>query len=494
MHDKIFIEAEYGWSTISPLTSHVLKGNGLIGLCTSIFIIINTLNIFCKLYIYIRYMPFRTKTRQEQLAKEERAKIKLANTAYILTVNKQLTKKNIDEIKAKKMSLLDLPVDILDKIFNEHYKELLKNVLRSWIPIDEIYLYYLCDNTNINAMTILKTLDPDNLDWKALSSNPSAIELLSLPENYNRIDWKSLSGNPDAIKLLKKKIKEEKGLTEQELNTLPIHQKIDWNKLSGNLNAIELLIANKKNINWDNLSGNPNAIHLIKEKIEHENNILTEEEYDDLNYKEKIDWEILSSNPSINASKYLSLPENYSNIFWDKLSGNPNKEAIKLLKKKIKEEKRLSEHELNALPIYQKIDWYNLSSNYGAIKLLQMNQDKIRWETLSANPKAISLIIKRIIKEEKPGYNHEKINNNINWSELSANPKAIKILENNKEKIIWKDFSTNPSIFALDRGNNKSSSSKKSSSPNAKQTPSAKSFPTNKPLRITGSRRVNKTI
>jgi hypothetical protein len=84
--------------------------------------------------------------------------------------------------------------------------------------------------------------------------------------------------------------------------------------------------------------------------------------------------------------------------------------------------------------------------------------------------------------------------NNIDWSELSANPKAIKILENNKEKIMWKDFSTNPSIFTFDRGNNKSSSSKKSSSSNTKQTPSAKSLSANIQLRITGLRRVNKTI
>ena len=161
-------------------------------------------------------MPFKTKTRQEQLAKEERAKTKLAKTAYILTVNKQLTKKNINNVNTKKMSLLDLPVDILDKIFNEHYKELLKKVLRSWISIDEIYLYYFCDNTNINAMTILKTLDPDNLDWRALSGNPSAIELLSLPENYHRINWKALSGNPSAIELL--------SLPEN-------YDKIDWDEL-----------------------------------------------------------------------------------------------------------------------------------------------------------------------------------------------------------------------------------------------------------------------
>ena len=424
-------------------------------------------------------MPFKTKTRQEQLAKEELAKTKLAKTAYILTVNKQLTKKNINDVNAKKMSLLDLPVDILDKIFNEHYKELLKTVLRSWISIDEIYLYYFCDNTNINAMTILKTLDPDNLDWKALSCNPSAIELLSLPENYYRIDWKALSGNPSAIELL---------------SSPENYKKIDWDELSGNPSAIKLLEAKKENINWGNLSGNPNAIHLIKEKVNHENDILTEEEYDDLNYKERIDWEKLSGNPSAEASKYLSLPENYFIIFWDKLSSNPNKEAIKLLKKKIKEEKNLTEHELNALSIHQKIDWFNLSSNYGAIKLLNANQDKIRWDTLSANTKAIPLIKKRIIKEEKSGYDNEKIKNNIDWNELSANPKAIKILENNKEKIEWKDFSTNPSIFAIDRGNNKSSSSKKSSSSNSKRTPSAKSLPVNKPIRITGTRRVNKTI
>ena len=424
-------------------------------------------------------MPFKTKTRQEQLAKEELAKTKLAKTAYILTVNKQLTKKNINDVNAKKMSLLDLPVDILDKIFNEHYKELLKTVLRSWISIDEIYLYYFCDNTNINAMTILKTLDPDNLDWKALSCNPSAIELLSLPENYYRIDWKALSGNPSAIELL---------------SSPENYKKIDWDELSGNPSAIKLLEAKKENINWGNLSGNPNAIHLIKEKVNHENDILTEEEYDDLNYKERIDWEKLSGNPSAEASKYLSLPENYFIIFWDKLSSNPNKEANKLLKKKIKEEKNLTEHELNALSIHQKIDWFNLSSNYGAIKLLNANQDKIRWDTLSANTKAIPLIKKRIIKEEKSGYDNEKIKNNIDWNELSANPKAIKILENNKEKIEWKDFSTNPSIFAIDRGNNKSSSSKKSSSSNSKRTPSAKSLPVNKPIRITGTRRVNKTI
>ena len=425
-------------------------------------------------------MPYKTKTRQEQLAKEERAKTKLAKTAYILTVNKQLTKKNINDVNAKKMSLLDLPVDILDKIFNEHYKELLKKVLRSWISIDEIYLYYFCDNTNINAITILKTLDPDNLDWKALSGNPSAIELLSLPENYHRINWKALSGNPSAIELL---------------SSPENYKKIDWDELSGNPSAIKLLEAKKENINWGNLSQNPNAIHLIKDKVNHENDILlTEEEYDNLNYKEIIDWEKLSGNPSAEASKYLSLPENYFIIFWDKLSSNPNKEAIKLLKKKIKEEKNLTEHELNALSIHQKIDWFNLSSNYGAIKLLNANQDKIRWDTLSANPKAIPLIKKRIIKEEKSGYDNEKIKNNIDWNELSANPKAIKILENNKEKIEWIDFSTNPSIFALDRGNNNSSSSKKSSSSKSQRTPSAKSLPINKPIRITGTRRINKTI
>ena len=37
------------------------------------------------------------------------------------------------------------------------------------------------------------------------------------------------------------------------------------------------------------------------------------------------------------------------------------------------------------------------------------------------------------------------------WALLSMNPNAIKILEKNKDKIVWGKLSLNPSIFELDR-------------------------------------------
>ncbi len=44
-------------------------------------------------------------------------------------------------------------------------------------------------------------IDIDKIEWKTLSLNPNAIELLK--ENQNKIDWFNLSRNPNAIKLLK---------------------------------------------------------------------------------------------------------------------------------------------------------------------------------------------------------------------------------------------------------------------------------------------------
>ena len=64
----------------------------------------------------------------------------------------------------------------------------------------------------------------------------------------------------------------------------------------------------------------------------------------------------------------------------------------------------------------EKIDWYNLSENPSAIKLLEATPEKIRWAYLSGNP-AIG---------------------------------AIKLLEANQEKIDWECLSANPSIFEYD--------------------------------------------
>ncbi len=77
-----------------------------------------------------------------------------------------------------------------------------------------------------------------------------------------------------------------------------------------------------------------------------------------------------------------------------------------------------------------------LSKNQNAIKLLEANQDKIRWSYLSCNPAAIKLL--------------EANQDKIDWSYLSSNPAAIKLLKANQKKIDWFYFTTNPAIFELD--------------------------------------------
>ncbi len=77
----------------------------------------------------------------------------------------------------------------------------------------------------------------------------------------------------------------------------------------------------------------------------------------------KLDWDILSENPSA----IDLLKDNLNKINWDWLSGNPS--AIDLL---------------TAYP--DRIDWDYLSENPAAINLLKANPDKINWIWLSHNP------------------------------------------------------------------------------------------------------------
>ena len=232
--------------------------------------------------------------------------------------NKMKVTNSINASK-RKGSLHALPDDILEKIVNK-YKTIfkIKYVLKDWIPLEK-------------------------LDWKYLSSNPNAIELLKA--NPQKINWEGLSANSSqyAIEMLK---------------TYP--KKIDWFYLSTNQNpyAIELLKANPEKIDWEGLSGNPNATKLLKAN------------------PEKIDWGWLSANPSQYAIELLKA--NPNKIEWNYLSKNPNPYAIELLK---------------ANP--DEIDWLFLSINPNpyAIELLKENKTKIFWKYLSMNPSIFDEIL-----------------------------------------------------------------------------------------------------
>jgi hypothetical protein len=141
---------------------------------------------------------------------------------------------------------------------------------------DKIDWDYL--STNPNAIELLKKY-PHKINWEMLSANTAAIDWLK--ENKNAIDWDILSVNPNAIQLLKENRK-----------------KIHWANLCKNPNAIELLKKNRKKINWRLLCLNENAFELIKERAEYEMS-LTPEEYNELKYYNKLDWNQLSDNKGI---------------------------------------------------------------------------------------------------------------------------------------------------------------------------------------------------
>ena len=68
--------------------------------------------------------------------------------------------------------------------------------------------------------------------------------------NIDKLDWRYLSGNPNAIELLKQNI-----------------NKINWWNLSLNPNAIELLKENKNKIDWCDFSLNPNIFTYDYKKM-----------------------------------------------------------------------------------------------------------------------------------------------------------------------------------------------------------------------------------
>jgi len=141
------------------------------------------------------------------------------------------------------------------------------------------------------------------IDWVEVSQNPKAKDLLRRKieeennlskeeyaslQNIEKIDWKLLSANPGAIELL-----------EEELKIRP--QNIDWKSLSKNPKAIHILDANRDKIVWSVFSENPEAGELLKHRVEFEGNLLkfSKKEYDAIPEYDKLNWDSLAKNPSI---------------------------------------------------------------------------------------------------------------------------------------------------------------------------------------------------
>jgi len=263
---------------------------------------------------------------------------------------------------------------------------------------------------------LIDWINIENLDWDMLSQNKNAIDLLkAFPD---KINWKNLSKNPNAIELLSKN-----------------QDKINWKNLSSNWNAIKLLKKNKDKIHYAKLSSNENAIELIKEKLKKEKK-LTELQYNNLHYTNKICFNTLSSNS--NAIEILK--ENKEKIHWTFLSENIN--AIKLIKEKWDEEALIHISTYVEYDAKSQISEHLLSTNKNAVNVLRANQDIISWAYISENKNAIDIITKKIKYENQYMTldNYIKLEddllepeyeplNKICWKKLSLNPNAIQLLE-----------------------------------------------------------------
>lgn len=430
----------------------------------------------------------------QYIPKEDLAK-KRAALFYQVITNKSAPAKMTSDSPSKSSSakvktLSDLPKGLLKRIALTDLAPLFKFKLEEWVPFHKL-------NTDL------------------LSSNHNAIDFLSLPKNKKYINYPRLSNNtnPKAVELLRQRIIEESNMSDdaykKEKNKiawitvaknpylLDIFKenmdKIRWDYLSSNSMAINILLANKSRIDFDGLSENTST-RAIKYLSKPEN-------------LEKISWGHLSGNPNPYAIKLLYLPENYKKIVWETLPSNPNRKVIKLLsdkwesekkmeeefpdeynklknylddsdsdgsdsdgdgyypliiwsgsicrnqnaigllRKKIAEEKKMEEefpYEYEELPDKEKVNWEILSGNPKAIKLLEENYDKIDWKALcgNINPDAIDLIKRRL--QEKPS--------DIDWEVLSGslNPRAIELLETNQDKIFWGVFSYNSTPRAIE--------------------------------------------
>jgi hypothetical protein len=289
-----------------------------------------------------------------------------------------------------------------------------------------------------------------DISWSELSFNKFGTHLLEY--NFNQIDWTYLSMNKsdEAIYILKNN-----------------KDRIIWTSLSSNENdfAIELLKENKKNINWYYLSLNTSekAVQLLRENKDKIHWVALSENYNAIDLIEedlnKIYFPYLFMNK--NAMKIIKKNENI--ICWDLLACNTSIEAIDMVDNYINSV-LIEKYNNEDVEVWYKdyIDWFNVSKNPMAFKILIKNINRINWNGLCINTNDDCL---KILEENQDKITNwdllcentsqraikilEKNIDKINWDILSSNKGAISLLENNKDKINWDYISYNENAIHL---------------------------------------------
>lgn len=295
------------------------------------------------------------------------------------------------------------------------------------------------------------------MDWRVLSRNKNAIELLI--QHPDKIDWENLSGNINAIQILRqypekinwdilsRSANSEYHNCETSVHYLQLIELLDqypdkvvWTTIDNkNPNVVELLKKHPDKINWNQLSKNKNAIGLLRENMD------------------KIDWDKLSANE--NAIELLA--ENPENINWDqciKLNDNYDK-LLSIVSEKFEIDEKIK----NDILIYrEKMKWNDISQETTDIELLRANLDKINWVNLVLNqcPDVIQILKEnpdkiswRYVFSFTCDINSEllaKNPDNYDFFDLTINPGIVDIMRENKHCANDNYFASSPLIFEID--------------------------------------------
>lgn len=265
------------------------------------------------------------------------------------------------------------------------------------LDVDSLSDHELIDlNTNKNAGRIIRDLaktTPGKIDWVLAFMYVDGIHDLAVPliesfKNAGKLNVVrdivgAISSRPEAIDIIRANLEYACG-----------------NRLSENPAAADLLRSNPSMINWAIASTNPSMIDLLKENMDkvsrHDLSINPAAgEVADL-----IEWTIASG-----ADNMLDLIEsNLDRVDWTELSSNPNPRAVKILaanRDKIDRVALSSNH--SAIELIKEVgyDADRLSSNLGAMEILETIQDQIDWHELTSNPGITTYDYARIRRERK---------------------------------------------------------------------------------------------
>ena len=321
--------------------------------------------------------------------------------------------------------------------------------LLDWIDLRRLHPDYL--SRNPHAIQMLEK-NPERINWSELCRNKSPFAMYLLEKNPDKIVWGSLSenDNPSAIRMLEKKIQ-----------STPWYQSyVEWweDHVWGRYNYYE---SDVKRIRWLKLSANPGAIHLLEQHphIIHFEGLCANSNLNRWAMRfleknlDKIDWTHLSENPSIFAKQLF---ETYPDkICWRYLSSNSSYWAIQLLEQNL-DKINWSSFSRNTHPAISRIFATEIAQNIKHDDIdVELRYQRIDWFWLSGNPSAwaIQLLGNRLLEKKRQDTTHSTeyiISNEIDYWMLSKNPNAIQLLERNRHRISYMDFSQNPNIFTYD--------------------------------------------